>query len=70
MVAQERIAAGEAGFSAAQFRDASRIGRNMVIVVLEFLDSIGVTSRRGDLRIIRPDYKAITGEAEPWTRAC
>lgn len=37
-------------FSAAQFRDASGIGRNMVIRILEFLDGRGITVRNGDLR--------------------
>lgn len=35
------------------FRDASGIGRNMSIEVLEYFDKIGVTVRRGDLREIK-----------------
>jgi selenocysteine-specific elongation factor len=51
----------EAGFTAAQFRDVSGIGRNLVIEVLEFFDTIGVTSRRGNLRCVQPDYEAVVG---------
>ena len=43
-------AAGPDGFSAAQFRDAAGIGRNLAIDLLEFLDRNGTTLRRGDLR--------------------
>ena len=35
------------------FRDASTIGRNMAIEVLEYFDKIGFTRRRGDLREIK-----------------
>ncbi|PLK27482.1 selenocysteine-specific translation elongation factor [Novosphingobium sp. TH158] len=41
------------GFTAAQFRDATGIGRNMVIRLLEFLDATGVTRRVGDARLLR-----------------
>ncbi|MDA1071215.1 MAG: SelB C-terminal domain-containing protein, partial [Proteobacteria bacterium] len=43
-------AAGAEGFTAAQFRDAAGIGRNLAIDLLEFLDRSGITLRRGDLR--------------------
>ena len=52
---------GGAGFSAAEFRDLSGIGRNMVILVLEFFDAIAVTSRHGNLRRMHPDHEAIVG---------
>jgi selenocysteine-specific elongation factor len=42
----------EHGFSAAAFRDRSGIGRNLTIEVLEYLDAIGVTRRRGEARIV------------------
>jgi selenocysteine-specific elongation factor len=42
--------AEEAGFTAAEFNKRSGIGRNLTIIVLEYLDSIGVTRRTGDLR--------------------
>ena len=44
--------AGAEGFTAAAFRDAAGIGRNLAIDVLEFLDRSGITLRRGDLRQI------------------
>ncbi len=37
------------------FRDAARCGRNMAIVLLEWLDRIGVTVRRGEARVVRAD---------------
>ena len=57
---------GSAGFTAAQFRDATGLGRNHVIRLLEFLDRIGVTARRGEARIVRGDHAALVGAAEPW----
>ena len=43
------------GFTAAEFNKQSEIGRNLTIEVLEYLDSIGVTRRTGDLRhVVRP----------------
>ena len=43
----------EAGaFTAAEFNQRSGIGRNLTIEVLEFLDSLGVTQRVGELRHI------------------
>jgi len=48
----DELASGseEAGFTAAEFNKRSGIGRNLTIVVLEYLDAIGVTRRAGDLR--------------------
>lgn len=43
----------EGEFTAQQFKDASGIGRNVTIEVLEYLDQIGVTKRRGNARSIR-----------------
>jgi selenocysteine-specific elongation factor len=37
------------------FRDAAGCGRNMAIVLLEWLDRIGVTARRGEARAVRED---------------
>lgn len=54
------------GFTAAQFRDATGIGRNHVIRLLEFMDRIGVTARRGEGRIVRGDAESVVGPAEPW----
>jgi selenocysteine-specific elongation factor len=39
----------------APFRDAAGCGRNMAIVLLEWLDRLGVTVRRGEARLVRAD---------------
>jgi selenocysteine-specific elongation factor len=44
--------AGDAQFTAAQFRDMVENGRKVAIQILEFFDRHGVTLRRGDLRRI------------------
>lgn len=43
----------ETGFSVIQFRDASGIGRNLCIEILEYLDAQGLTRRLGNLRVLR-----------------
>jgi selenocysteine-specific elongation factor len=58
-------AVGGKGFTAAQYRDATGVGRNRTIEILEFFDSIGVTYRNGDLRKVRPDFEQVVGRAEP-----
>ncbi len=40
------------GFTVAQFRDVAGIGRNLAVDLVEYLDRIGVTRRRGDLRFL------------------
>ena len=52
--AAERLAAGSDGgrFDARAFRDASGIGRNLTIQVLEYFDGAGFTRRIGDARIV------------------
>ena len=40
----------EGPFNVRQFRDASGVGRNVVIKVLECFDAQGYTRREGDLR--------------------
>ncbi len=54
--AEELAADGEDGlFSAAEFRDKTKIGRNLAIEVLEFLDKSGLTRRVGNMRrVVRP----------------
>ena len=42
----------ERSFTAAAFKDRSGIGRNLTIEVLEYLDSVGVTRRLGETRIV------------------
>ncbi|MFQ5968301.1 MAG: selenocysteine-specific translation elongation factor [Acidimicrobiia bacterium] len=41
-------------FTVAQFRDAFSISRKYAVPLLEWLDSEGVTQRRGDLRSLKP----------------
>lgn len=50
--AQVAAARGEAGVTAAEFRDASGVGRNLAIDVLEYFDATGQTYRRGDARFV------------------
>ncbi len=45
------------GFTAAQFRDATGIGRNHVIRLLEFFDRIGATRRFGELRRMQAGWQ-------------
>lgn len=47
-------ASPDAGFDAAAYRDASGIGRNLTIEVLEFLDRAGVTVFAGERRRMAP----------------
>ena len=49
-------------FTAAQYRDATGLGRSLAIEILEFLDTLGITQRVGDARKMRKDYVAILGE--------
>ncbi|MBU6269457.1 MAG: selenocysteine-specific translation elongation factor [Sphingomonadales bacterium] len=63
-----RLASAEAGgFTAAQFRDASGLGRNFVIELLEFFDRIGVTLRHGERRRMRRDHEGVVGAANAAT---
>ena len=50
-------------FTAAQYRDATGIGRGLAIEILEFLDTLGITQRIGDARKLRKDFVPILGEA-------
>jgi selenocysteine-specific elongation factor len=63
----DALARGSPGgtFTAAQYRDATGVGRGLAIEILEFLDTLGVTQRVGDARKIRKDYAAILGPATP-----
>ena len=42
-----------AEFTVADFRDMMRITRRQAVPLLEWLDSRGVTTRRGDIRVVR-----------------
>lgn len=67
-LAAELDAGAGAGFTAAQLRDASGIGRNFIIQLLEFFDRIGVTRRSGEARRMRGDWQAVVGAAPPWRK--
>lgn len=47
------------GFSVIQFRDASGIGRNLCIELLEYFDRVGFTRRDGNSRFLRTDKENI-----------
>ena len=51
----------EENFDARAFRDASGIGRNVSIQVLEFFDKAGLTRREGDVRRINRPSAEIFG---------
>ncbi|MFM6932148.1 MAG: selenocysteine-specific translation elongation factor [Novosphingobium sp.] len=68
-LAAELDAAQGMGFTAAHLRDASGIGRNFIIQLLEFFDRIGVTRRVGETRRMRGDWQAVVGTAPPWRKA-
>lgn len=48
--------ADEHGVTAAQFRDATGLGRKRAIQILEFFGRIGYTRRLGDLHILRDNH--------------
>ena len=50
------------GFSVIQFRDASEIGRNLCIELLEYFDSVGFTRREGNSRFVRTSKENIFGK--------
>lgn len=52
----------ETGFSVIQFRDASEIGRNLCIEILEYFDSVGFTRRDGNSRFVRTNKENIFGK--------
>jgi selenocysteine-specific elongation factor len=52
------------GFTAAQFRDETGIGRNHVIRLLEFFDRIGATRRFGELRKMQAGWQILVGGSD------
>jgi len=52
-------------FTAAQYRDATGVGRSLAIEILECLDTLAITQRVGDTRKARKDFVPILGAAEP-----
>jgi selenocysteine-specific elongation factor len=65
LAATAHALARTAPFTAAQFRDATGIGRGLAIEILEALDTLGITQRIGDTRKARKDFAPILGAAEP-----
>jgi len=53
-VAADLLAGSPAGFTVAQFRDATGGSRKFVLPLVAELDARGVTRRRGDVRIAGP----------------
>ena len=53
------------GFTAAQYRDATGVGRSLAIEILEFLDTLAITQRIGDARKARKDFVPLLGAAAP-----
>ena len=63
-IAQATAQAQPSGqFTAAQYRDATGVGRSLAIEILEFLDTLGITQRVGDARKMRKDFVPILGAA-------
>lgn len=65
MVAILRDVAAQSGdgwFTAPAFRDRVQNGRKVAIEILDFLDRLGLTLRRGDLRRINPHRADLFGE--------
>ena len=54
---EEMADGGKRGFSVIEFRDASGIGRNLCIEILEYFDHTGLTRRDSNLRFLRPGRK-------------
>lgn len=54
--------ADDEAFTVIQFRDASGIGRNLCIEILEYFDRIGFTRRDGNSRFLRTDKDNIFGK--------
>lgn len=50
------------GFSAADFRDRSNVGRNLAIELLEYFDRAGLTWRSGDTRKLRKPVADVFGD--------
>jgi selenocysteine-specific elongation factor len=65
LAATAHALARTAPFTAAQFRDATGIGRGLAIEILEALDTLGITQRIGDTRKARKDFVPILGAAPP-----
>ena len=61
-IADDLAQAQPNGFSAAHYRDASGLGRNIVIHILEYFDRLGITQRLDDLRRMRQNFQNVLGD--------
>ncbi len=52
---------GKASFSVVDFRDASGVGRNLCIEILEYFDGVGFTRRQGNVRFVRASREQLFG---------
>ncbi|WP_339859255.1 selenocysteine-specific translation elongation factor [Pseudohongiella acticola] len=52
----------DGGFSAADYRDRSDIGRNLTIRVLEYLDRVGITVYRNERRYMRVGWRCTVAD--------
>ena len=55
-------AAGEAGFTVADFRDSASVGRNFAVDLLEYFARIGLTRRAGERRRLAATAVSLFGE--------
>ncbi len=58
----EALGEGGAAFGAADFRDRTKIGRNLAIEILEYFDKAGLTWRTGDTRKVVKPVSEVFGE--------
>jgi selenocysteine-specific elongation factor len=65
LIAQLAAQNGERGFSVAQFRDVSGIGRNRCIEILECCDAKGITLRAGQGRQLLPTAERAFAQLRP-----
>ena len=52
-------------FTAAQYRDATAVGRTLAIKILEVFDALGITQRIGDARKMHANFVPLLGAAKP-----
>jgi selenocysteine-specific elongation factor len=60
-IANELAEADAAGFTAGAFNERAKVGRNLTIEILEYLDRSGVTRRVGDTRMVVRGAETVFG---------
>ncbi len=69
-LAQAAQAVAESGsegiLTVGRFREATGIGRNVTMPVLEFFDKVGFTVRRANGRVVRPDRAGLFDQTGPF----